>query len=317
MAQSARGLGRGLEALLGGIGDARAAAEIMLIPLRTIRPNPDQPRRDFSPEAMEDLARSIKEQGVLQPVMVRPVSDKVFEYEIVAGERRWRACALAGLDEIPALVREVDDEQSLALALIENLQREDLNPMEEAMGYSQLVSRFGLSQEDLAARVGKSRSAVANTLRLLHLPEPVRVDLGGGRISAGHARAILSVAEAHQEEVWRRVIDMALSVRQAEDLAAFVKERGTFPPRSETEVRPGGEAGAGGRTDAAEQGKTSGRRGAVPLDPELVAIQDRLESLFEVKVRLSGTPRRGRVTFHFGSRESLDGMLARLGLSRD
>lgn len=313
MAQSARGLGRGLEALLGGIGDAKATAEIMRIPLRAIRPNPDQPRREFSAEAMADLARSIKEQGVLQPVMVRPVTDAEFEYEIVAGERRWRACALAGLDEIPALVREVDDEQSLALALIENLQREDLNPMEEAAGYAQLVSRFGLSQEVLAAKVGKSRSAVANTLRLLQLPEPIRADLGGGAISAGHARALLSLGEgALREMLWRRITDLGLSVRQAEDLAAYAKEFGAFPATPAAVAtdgdmeRPGGQSGPE---------RPVGKRAVQSLDPELTSIQAGLESLFGVKVRVAGTPGRGRITFHFGTRESLGEVLARLGLT--
>jgi ParB family chromosome partitioning protein len=316
MAQSARGLGRGLEALLGGIGDARAAAEIMLIPLRAIRPNPDQPRREFSGEALEDLARSIKEQGVLQPVLVRPVSDADSEYEIVAGERRWRACALAGLEEIPALVREVDDEQSLALALIENLQREDLNPMEEAAGYAQLVSRFGLSQEDLAARVGKSRSAVANTMRLLQLSEAVRADLGSGLLSAGHARALLSLAdEALREALWRRITELGLSVRQAEDLAAYAKEHGAFPPPPEAAATDGRENAA--PAEPAGRKGPAAKRGETHLDPEFAAIQDGLEALFGTRVRLAGTPGRGRVTIHFGTREAFAAMLERFGYTRD
>jgi ParB family chromosome partitioning protein len=309
MAQSARGLGRGLEALLGGLGDATSAGEIMMIPLGRIRPNPDQPRREFSEEAMADLTRSVKEQGVLQPVVVRPVRDDAFDYEIVAGERRWRACGLAGLEEIPALVREVDDEQSLALALIENLQREDLNPMEEAAGFALLLSRFGLSQEELADRVGKSRSAVANTLRLMQLSEPIRADLGSGRITAGHARALLSLTdEALRDALWRRILELGMSVRQAEDLAAYAKIHGAFPELAAPDA-------AAGTAKAGGAGKVQGaRRAAAPMDKELHELQASLEDLYGVKVRVSGTPGRGRITFHFGTEEARLDIEARLGL---
>lgn len=312
MAQSARGLGRGLEALLGGLGDAKAVGEVMMIPLGRIRPNPDQPRREFSEEGMADLTRSIREQGVLQPVVVRPIRDETYDYEIIAGERRWRACGLAELDEIPALVREADDEQSLALALIENLQREDLNPMEEAAGYALLVERFGLSQEDLAARVGKSRSAVANTLRLMQLPESVRGDLGAGRITAGHARALLSLAdEALRDILWRRMRDHGLSVRQAEDLAAHAKAHGAFPELADT---PPPDSAAADAVVAKVVRGPQARREPSPMDKELHALQVALEELYGVKVRVSGTPGRGRITLHYGTEEARRDIVGRMGL---
>ena len=197
MAQAQKGLGRGLEALLGGFGAERETDNaVLVLPLEAIRANPDQPRRTFSDDALAELADSIREQGLLQPVLVRPVSGHgPASYEIVAGERRWRAARLAGLVEIPVLVRQVDDETGFALALVENLQREDLNPMEEAAGYQLLVSRYGLSQDAVSKKVGKSRSAVANALRLNGLSEPIRADLAGGRLTAGHARAWLALPE--------------------------------------------------------------------------------------------------------------------------
>lgn len=315
MAQSARGLGRGLEALLGGLEESRSVSEVMEIPVDRIRPNPEQPRREFSEEAMADLTRSIKEQGVLQPVMVRPVKDKTHDYEIVAGERRWRACTAAGREVIPALVREVDDEQSLALALIENLQREDLNPMEEAAGFALLMSRFGVTQEELAERVGKSRSAVANTLRLMQLSEPIQADLSVGRISAGHARALLSLSdESLRNALWERIVEHGMSVRQAEDLAAHGKTHGSLPDlvRVSDAQRPEQERAAGkGRP---EKGANE-RRAAVPLDQLLHDLQQELEALYGVRVQIAGTPGRGRITFHFNSEDARKDIIARFGVT--
>lgn len=315
MAQSSRGLGRGLEALLGGMETSRTAGEVMEIPVDRIRPNPEQPRREFSEEAMADLTRSIKEQGVLQPVMVRPIKDTTHEYEIVAGERRWRACTAAGLDVIPALVREIDDEQSLALALIENLQREDLNPMEEAAGFALLMSRFGVTQEELAERVGKSRSAVANTLRLMQLSEPIRADLTAGRISAGHARALLSLAdESLRNALWVQLIEHGMSVRQAEDLAAYAKAHGALPDlvRLPDVQRTDQERDAG--KGAPEKGAKE-RRAAAPLDQLLHDLQQELEALYGVKVQIAGTPNRGRITFHFTSEDVRKDIIARFGVT--
>lgn len=290
--------------MLGGFSEDRIAPEVMLLPLDSIRANPDQPRREFSEEALADLSRSIKDQGVLQPVLVRPLrGSDGFDFEIVAGERRWRASRLAGLTEIPALVREVDDEQSLALALIENLQREDLNPIEQANGLRQLVDRFGLKQDDLAERVGKSRSAVANTLRLLQLPEEVQKEIGSGVVSAGHARALLSINDDQARlELLSRIRRDGLSVREAEDMAGYWKRRGEFP---ET-LAPAADASARETVPARKREKQ-------PLAEELRTAQAELAQAFGVKVMVAGTADKGKITFHFDAAEQLRELLVRLG----
>ena len=300
MAQAQKGLGRGLEALLGGFGEAAASeSEVRLLPLDDIRANPEQPRRTFSEDSLAELAASIREQGLLQPVLVRPVPGHGrHSHEIVAGERRWRAARLAGLTEIPALVREVDDETGFALALVENLQREDLNPMEEAAGYQLLVSRYGLSQEAVAAKVGKSRSAVANSLRLTTLDEAVRADLAAGKLTAGHARALLSLPEGElREALWRRVVDGGISVREAEAAAAYAKVHGRLPE-------------AGAMADAPR------KRGAGPVpDVRLKGLEAVLTERAGVLVKTTGSADHGRLTFHFSSRRELEGLLERFELS--
>jgi ParB family transcriptional regulator, chromosome partitioning protein len=303
MAQAQKGLGRGLEALLGGYRDERTAQDVQTITLDAIRANPEQPRRIFSSQPLEDLAASIREQGVLQPVLVRPVAGGgAVAYEIVAGERRWRAARLAGLTDIPALVREVDDEQSLALALIENLQREDLNPMEQAEGLGLLQSRFGMSQEALARKVGMSRPAVANTLRLLQLPETMRADLASGSMTPGHARALLSLADdGLRQELWRRILDAGLSVRQAEDSAAWARTHGCLPEA---------------QTKAATREETPKRRSTKPaVDRVLRGIEDSITRQCGILVKTTGTVDHGKVTFQFSSRRELSALLDRLGLS--
>lgn len=303
MAQPQKGLGRGLEALLGGYHEDVPEGDVRQVPLEAIRANPEQPRRYFSDASLAELAASIKEQGVIQPVLVRPAAGGgVVAYEIVAGERRWRAARLAGLTAIPVLVRMVDDEQSLALALIENLQREDLNPIEQASGLSLLQSRFGMSQEDLARKVGMSRSAVANTLRLLQLPEAMRADLAGGALTAGHARALLSLTdETLRQALWQRILDAGLSVREAEDAANWAKAHGRLPEPGP--VRP-------------EQDETPRRqRAKVPLDQELRQCEDALTRACGILVKTSGTVDHGKITFHFSSHRELQGLLASFGLS--
>lgn len=302
MAQAQKGLGRGLEALLGGYQDETTGQEVLTLSLAAIRANPEQPRRTFDPKALADLAASIKEQGVLQPVLVRPVSGPDgASHEIIAGERRWRAARLAGLTEIPVLVREVDDEQGLALALIENLQREDLNPVEEAAGFQLLQARFGMSQETLARKVGKSRSAVANALRLLQLAEPIRTDLAAGAMTAGHARALLSLAdESLRQELWQRIVATGMSVREAEDAAGQAKATGRLP-----------EAGA-----TADQGNTARPRSSKPApDPRLREIEGPLTRQVGVMVKTSGSADHGKITFHYSSRRELEGLLSHFGLA--
>jgi ParB family chromosome partitioning protein len=210
-----RGLGRGLSALIPGAVEAKATG-IAEIPVDAVRPSPRQPRASIGGEAFEELVASVREQGVLQPVLVRPVQGG---YELVAGERRWRAAVAAGLRTVPAVVREMDDRTAAEAALVENLQREDLNPVDRARAYYRLVEEFHLTQEEVARRVGKSQPAVANSLRLLSLPSEVLASLEAGRISEGHARALLAVQDTGRLlELWKRVESRGLSVRATESL---------------------------------------------------------------------------------------------------
>ena len=215
---SQKGLGKGLGALLGDFDEGSQEENgLKKLPLHKIEPNPDQPRRDFDPEELEELAESIRTHGVIQPLTVREMPNCY--YQIIAGERRWRASRLAGLEEIPAVIIEADDKKAMELALIENLQRSDLNPVEEANGYDSLIREYGLTQEEAAARVGKSRPAVANALRLLSLCEGVLDKVRSGELTAGHARAILQLkSEKKQLEAAQKISALGLSVRQAEML---------------------------------------------------------------------------------------------------
>ena len=211
-----KGLGRGLGALLGDFEEVSSEkSPYQLLPIHKVEPRPDQPRQDFDEEELQALADSIGVHGVIQPLTVRELPNGY--YQIIAGERRWRASRLAGLSEIPAVIVEADDKKAMELALIENLQRQDLNPVEEALGYHSLMQDYGLTQEEAASRVGKSRPAVANALRLLALPEEVLEMLRGGKLTAGHARAVLSIkTEKKQLDAARKISALGLSVRQAE-----------------------------------------------------------------------------------------------------
>ena len=231
---SQKGLGKGLGALLGDFNDVPAEqSPYRLLPTYKIEPNPDQPRQDFDQEELEALAQSIAEHGVVQPLTVRELSSGY--YQIIAGERRWRAARLANLSEVPAVVIEADDKKAMELALIENLQRQDLNPVEEALGYRSLMADYGLTQEETAQRVGKSRPAVANALRLLNLCPEVLAVLRKGAISAGHARAILTLqTPRQQQEAAQKVCALDLSVRQTELLCKNMDK----PPVKE-EPKPG------------------------------------------------------------------------------
>ena len=215
---SNKGLGKGLGALLGDFTEEPAESNgYKLLPVYKIEPNPDQPRQDFDQEELEALAESITVHGVIQPLTVRQMPSGY--YQIIAGERRWRAARLANLSDIPAVVIEADDRKAMELALIENLQRQDLNPVEEALGYQSLIEEYGLTQEEAAKQVGKSRPAVANALRLLGLCPQVLELLRQGQITAGHARAVLSLkGENLQQEAARKIVALSLSVRQAETL---------------------------------------------------------------------------------------------------
>ena len=237
MAQQ-KGLGRGLGALLGDYNQGpEADGSLRQLPLQKVEPNPDQPRRDFNEEELQALADSIGEHGILQPLTVREMPHSGY-YQIIAGERRWRAARMAGLTEVPALVIEADDRQAMELALIENLQRQDLNPVEEAQGYHSLLEDYGLTQEEAARRVGKSRPAVANALRLLNLEADILEQIRSGALSPGHARAILSLKDGkkRQEEA-QKIVSLDLSVRQAEALCRSLgREPKPEPPTGTLQV---------------------------------------------------------------------------------
>ena len=228
MASNAKGLGKGLAALLGdNVMDNQEEKTSLYLPISQVESCAGQPRKQFDPDALADLADSIREHGIIQPLTVRKLQSGY--YQIIAGERRWRAARMAGLDQVPAIVIEADDRKAMELAMIENLQREDLNPMEEAEGYQQLMTQYNLTQEETAQRVGKSRSAVANALRLLNLCPSVRAMVEDGQLTSGHARTILPLSPALQKKAADAVLKSDLSVRQTEllvkKLTAEVKEK--------------------------------------------------------------------------------------------
>jgi ParB family chromosome partitioning protein len=277
-----RGLGRGLSALLGeeaaGSGGAREA------PIEMIRPNPGQPRTHFAEAELAELADSIRRKGLLQPILVRPAMGAPGEYQIVAGERRWRAAQRAGLASVPVLVRELSDVETLEAALIENLQRTDLNPLEEAKAYANLMELAALTQEQVAEAVGKSRSHVANTLRLLHLPPFVQQLVSDRRLSAGHARALLTAADP--EALASRILSEGLNVRQAEALAKRA-------------------AGAEEASRAARQAK---RKSA-----DTMALERDLSEQLGLKVEIADRDGKGEIRIRYASLEQLDDVCRRLG----
>jgi ParB family chromosome partitioning protein len=244
MVEHRRGLGRGLSALLeeteAAAEEPEAVAGVRTAPIELLRRNPDQPRRTFPDEEIDGLAASIREKGLLQPILVRPAPGAPGEFQIVAGERRWRAAQRAGLRELPIIIRELDDAETLEIAILENVQREDLNPVEEAGGYKALIDRFGRTQEAVAQVVGKSRSHIANTLRLLTLPETVQSMIVDGQLSAGHARAIMT--SENPAVLAQAVVERGLNVRDTEALARQVAGRPGKPMRAPPRPEPAKDA---------------------------------------------------------------------------
>lgn len=298
MASAKRGLGRGLDALLQGFGDEPNAPEIALVSIGKIRANPNQPRRDFEEESLHELADSIRSSGVLQPILVRPIHGEDFLYELVAGERRWRASQIAELSEVPAMVRELDDQESLAIALIENLQREDLNPIEEALGLKRLQEQFSLTQEDLAERVGKSRSAIANTLRLMQLPDAIQMDIRTGAMTAGHGRSLLAVTDKEAQEAFRvRILEQGLSVRETEAVAAYWKRMGVLP---------------GDDTPAPAPKK---KNPATPPPKEVVDLGRRIAHAVGGVAKVRGTLDKGQIVLGYANQQELESLLAVLGIN--
>lgn len=300
-----KGLGRGLDALFDSGRTPQPGDSVKRLPLNALMPNPEQPRRNFSEHSLEELAASIRTQGLLQPIIVRPVPGAApARYEIVAGERRYRASKLAGLAEVPVIVRELSDQDALIIALVENLQREDLNPLEEAQGMLQLKEQFSFSQDDLAQKLGKSRSAVANTLRLLNLGPAIRQDLADGRLSAGHGRALLTVSEPDAQEALRKkIIAENLSVREAEGLAAQWKDaRG--PAAGQEDQQP-------------KKGLPAISPKAVPRSAALFALQEKISGAVRLPVKITGKENKGRLSISYSSREELQAVLNLLGVQAE
>ena len=293
-----KGLGMGLQALLGEAAPARPAPApasgdapgsrggVREIEVARIKPNPNQPRVQFDEEALDELAESIRLRGVLQPILLRPEGE---DYMIIAGERRWRAAQRARVHAIPAIVREIDESTTSELALIENIQRQDLNPLEEAEGYRQLIERHGHTQDEVGRIVHKSRSHVANLLRLLDLPEFVRQSLLKGDISMGHARAVATSDDP--EELTREIVAKGLSVRQAEARARREKSR------------PG---------SGADIGRASARNAVKAVDADLEVLERQLGDLLGLKVQVAHKGQGGAVTLHYSSLDQLDMICQRL-----
>ena len=282
-------LGRGLAALIGDVGDEVSAVERARgqrkVPVEFLRPNPRNPRRSFEEGDLEDLASSIREKGIIQPILVRTLPGLADVYEIIAGERRWRAAQRAGLHDVPVILVEASDREALELAIIENVQRADLNPLDEALGYERLISEFSYAQADLGKIIGKSRSHVANTLRLLKLPDSVKDYVQKGELSAGHARALLSVS--NPEEAARRVIEKGLNVRDVERMA---QEEAAEPV-------PAAPASASARPSK---------------DPDTRALEKALEDVLGMVVDIRHGARGGEVRIRYKTLEQLDTVCRRL-----
>jgi ParB family transcriptional regulator, chromosome partitioning protein len=277
------GLGRGLGALLSATPNSQDV--LVDVPVDQIEGNPNQPRKEFDFKSLDELIASIKASGVIQPVIVRR---QAAGYQLIAGERRWRAARQAGLERIPAIVRDATDAQSLELALVENLMREDLNPIEEAEAYQKLLAQFGWTQEDLAQRIGRDRSSIANALRLLRLPEEIQADLRGGRLTMGHARALLAlVSVSEQLKLRDEILKHEWSVRVTEDAIRAAEElarkRGATPKR--------------------------GRRRSV----ELAALEDALQRALMTRVRIVGNDKTGKIEIVYATGEELERLSELLG----
>ncbi|MFC7395900.1 ParB/RepB/Spo0J family partition protein [Chelatococcus sp. GCM10030263] len=283
-------LGRGLAALIGDVGEEFGALERSrppgqkFVPVEFLRPNPRNPRKAFTDEALAELADSIRQRGLIQPIVVRAIPKLVDVYEIVAGERRWRAAQRAGLHEVPVVVIDADDRAALEIAIIENVQRADLNPIEEAAGYEQLIAEFGYSQNDLAQVIGKSRSHVANTLRLLKLPPSVKTLVNDGQLSAGHARALIGLADP--EAVARAVVEKGLNVRDVERIA---------------------------QDEARDTGKDNARTRVKPeKDADTRALERALEEVLGLSIAINHQAQGGEVRIRYRTLEQLEGLCRRL-----
>jgi ParB family chromosome partitioning protein len=290
------GLGKGLGALIPSEIASSDAGPLTLLelPVSAIITNPNQPRKGFDEEALASLTASVRELGVLQPVLVRPMTDD--KYELIAGERRWRAAKRAGLPSLPAIVREVDDTTSLEQALVENLHRADLNALEEAAAYQQLIEDFHLTHDQVAARVGKSRAAVSNTLRLFQLPPAIQKLVADGQLSAGHARALLGTPDrAYQEQLARRAVADGLSVREVEEA---VRARGDLADATAATTAAGG---------APTEAVTRKLRA-----PGLLELEELFSQYLDTRVNVTAGPKRGKVVIDFADLEDLERIYRRI-----
>lgn len=282
---SKKALGKGIDALIQQVDEPQATAqqsEVSRIPLRLIEPNPRQPRHDFDEEALQELADSIKQQGVIQPIIVEKSAQG---YTVIAGERRCRAARMAGLSEVPVIIRSFSEEEKLEIALIENVQREDLNPLDEARAYRHLMESNELNQESLAQKIGKKRSTVANSVRLLKLPEDMQESVANGELSSGHARAILSVVNpADQRILYQRILSEDLSVREAERQAAGFNKG----------IR------------SSEKDEKKKKKGETPVSPEVQEIEQKFLDALGTKVSLKGSVNRGKIEISYYSKEDLE-----------
>ncbi len=279
-----KGLGRGLDILLDPESDTRQDQRQGMLAVTALRPGKYQPRTRMDPGSLEELAASIKAQGLIQPISVRPVAvEGLVSYEIIAGERRWRAAQIAGLPEVPVLIRDIPDDAALAMSLIENIQREDLNPLEEAAGIQRLIDEFAMTHQEAADALGRSRSAATNLLRLLQLAKPAQDMLMAGDIEMGHARALLALPKSDQGRIAAAVVEKSYSVRETERLVASELN----PPQ-----------------------KSDGK---AALDRDLVSLEEDLSDAVGATVKISANRKgAGSVTIRFGSLDQLDGLIARI-----
>jgi ParB family chromosome partitioning protein len=299
------GLGKGLSALIPGEAVGELDSALRMVPISHIKPNPLQPRSHFDEESMSSLAASISAVGLLQPVLVREVEGEEESYELIAGERRWRACRRAGLQTIRVLVQSgASDEVSLEQALVENLHREDLNALEEAAAYQQLIDDFGLTHEQVASRMGKGRATVTNTLRLLQLPAGAQRALAEGTISAGHARALLGTPDrALQEQLVEKIVADGLTVRATEELVRGETTLQLVPPVVEDEGTDGTGTTKGGT--AAGSGRREGTERKLP-EPGVLELEDLLSTYLNTRVKVDIQNRRGRLVVEFATLEDLE-----------
>jgi ParB family chromosome partitioning protein len=279
-------LGRGLEALLGASDKSNANAGVAMLSLNQLQAGKYQPRKNMVDASLQELSESIKEQGVMQPLLVRSIAPG--KYEIIAGERRFRAATMAGLKEVPVLIKEANDQATAAMALIENMQREDLNALEEANGLARLIEEFGYTHDKAAQAVGKSRSAVSNLLRLIQLAKPVQLMLAKGDIDMGHARALLPLEAAAQVSLAQKIMIQKLSVREAEQMATKLVLNKT----------PAG----------------ASKKAKIKVDPDLRQLQEKLSDQLNLAVEIKQKRRGGEISIKFSQFDELDGFLKRLGI---